>query len=58
MFHSFTVLDLHVIAGATYVVQPMFLFEYFGDEYLVEIVGIMMLVYGVSNLIGTPIAGT
>ncbi|XP_053403383.1 monocarboxylate transporter 12-like isoform X2 [Mercenaria mercenaria] len=46
-----------IFYGAIYVVQPIVLLEYFGEQYISEVMGIMMCVYGVSSLIGSPLAG-
>ncbi|KAL4220443.1 solute carrier 16 [Mactra antiquata] len=46
-----------VFFGALYVVQPIVLLEYFGADYIVEVMGIMMCVYGMSTIIGSPMAG-
>lgn len=43
--------------GAVYIVQPMVMLEYFGDGYIAEIMGSSMCVYGVSQFIGSPMAG-
>ena len=43
--------------GALYVVQPIVLLDYFGEEYIVEVMGIMMWSYGVSVIMGSPMAG-
>ncbi|XP_053403386.1 uncharacterized protein LOC123555097 isoform X2 [Mercenaria mercenaria] len=43
--------------GAIYVVQPVVLLEYIGEQYVSEFMGVLMSVYGVSSLIGSPLAG-
>ncbi|KAL4220545.1 hypothetical protein ACF0H5_020943 [Mactra antiquata] len=46
-----------IFFGALYVVQPMVLLEYFGEEYIGEVMGVMMCVYGVALFGGSPLAG-
>lgn len=43
--------------GSLYVVQPIVLLEYFGEEFISEVMGVLMCVYGVSCFIGSPLAG-
>ena len=49
--------SLFFLSGAIYVVQPMFLIEFFGEQNLPPVFGMLMLSYGVSGIIGAPIAG-
>lgn len=46
-----------IFFGAVYVVQPIVLLEYFGEQYISEVMGITMSVYGISSFIGSPLAG-
>jgi len=56
-YHGGTVFYPTYVSGAVYIVQPIVLMEYLGDEYIAEIMGGSMCVYGVSNFIGSPMAG-
>lgn len=62
VLRSFELLMLYAVLlglsmGAIYVVQPMFLIEFFGEQNLPPVFGMLMLSYGVSGIIGAPIAG-
>ncbi|XP_052785045.1 monocarboxylate transporter 12-like isoform X2 [Mya arenaria] len=46
-----------IFFGAVYTVQPIVFFEYFGEEYIAELLGSCMLWYGVASFIGAPMAG-
>lgn len=46
-----------ILYGASYIVQPIMMLEYFGAEYIAPIMGITMAMFGVSIALGGPIAG-
>jgi len=46
------------LLGATYTVQPIVFLEYFGEKYIAEFLGSVMLFYGVAAFIGAPTAGS